>query len=287
MKKYTGQEIRELFARADSEGFAVPMFNYSDMWDLKAIVAAAEELRAPVMVGVDPPVFEDIGYEMCAAMVDVVTKEASVPIIHHLDHSSSVQECKKAIDLGVFSVMMDSSHKPIDENIADVRAVTDYAREKGAYVEAEIGRIRGESSYETSYTGDDYLFILDEAVKLVKEARPDALAIGIGNAHGFYVGKPELNFDKLKEANDALDAFLVLHGGTGIPEEDIRRAIKGGINKVNVGTAVYTAYMNGVRDKLMADGENQFTLEVMPVGVERCRQAVMEWIKTCMADGKA
>jgi ketose-bisphosphate aldolase len=287
MIKYERKEIKALFLRAEAESFAVPAFNYSDQWDLRAIVEAAEEEEAPVLLMADPPVFEELGNEFTAAIADLATEKSDVPVIHHLDHASSIADCKRAIDLGFRSVMMDASNKPLDGNIDAVRDVTDYAHERGAFVEAEIGRIRGETGYETAYSGDDFLFKTDEAVALVQQANPDSLAIGIGNAHGFYVGKPELNFEKLQEAKAAISVPLVLHGGTGIPESDIRKAIKLGIRKINVGTAVYTAYMNGIRQQLIDGGENQWTLDVMKVGVERVKQVVKMWIRTCMANGKA
>lgn len=287
MEKVNRDSLIRLFERADKEGFAIPAFNYSDMWDLRAIIEAAEEEHAIVMVAADPPVFEDLGHEMCAAMVDVMVQQAKVPVIHHLDHCSHFEICAHAVGLGFRSVMMDASDKPLAENIAQVRRVVDLAHPMKCFVEAEIGRIRGESAYETSYQGEDYLFDLEEAVELVEKAEPDSLAIGIGNAHGFYVGKPEINFKKLQEANEAIKVPLVLHGGTGIPREDIRKAIRGGINKVNVGTAVYCAYMNGVREKLMADGEDQFTLDVMRPAMEQVKRVIKEWIHTCMVDGKA
>lgn len=287
MEIYNRDELLQLYARAQEEHFAIPSFNYSDMWDMAAIVEAAEEEHAPVLLMADPPVYETIGPEMCAKQVEVLAKNASVPVIHHLDHSAHRSACRQAMDLGFKSVMMDASDKVIDENIAYVKDVSTYAREKGCFVEAEIGRIRGESAYETSYTGDDYLFNLDEAIRLVEEGKPDSLAIGIGNAHGFYVGKPELNFKKLAEAREAISIPLVLHGGTGIPEEDIQKAIRGGICKVNVGTAIYTTYMNAVRKQLMDGGENQWTLDVMRYGMDQVKVVVKQWIRTCMASSKA
>lgn len=286
MKKYGRSEIIDLYQYAELEGFAIPAFNYSDIWDMRAIVEAAEEERAPVLLMVDPPVYETLGEKMCVSMVDVLRDRASIPVIHHLDHSAHRSICRDAMELGFESVMMDASDKMIDQNIAYVKSVTEHAAIKDCVVEAEIGRIRGESSYETSYTGEDYLFNLDEAVRLVEEAKPDSLAIGIGNAHGFYKEKPELNFRKLEEAKAAIAVPLVLHGGTGIPEEDIQKAIKGGIRKVNVGTAIYSSYMNGIRKKLMEDGENQFTLDVMEYGMQQVKKVVKGWIRTCMANGK-
>ena len=149
-----------------------------------------------------------------------------MPVIHHLDHSESPENCLEAMEYGFNSVMMDASNCPLMGILHKGRRL-----EKGVFVEAEIGRIRGDSSYETSYTGDDYIFLLEEAKRLVEESGCDSLAIGIGNAHGFYQGEPEINFGKLKEANDNLDILLVLHGGTGIPRDVVRKCIAGGIRK--------------------------------------------------------
>ena len=287
MNKMTRNEIVALYERGKKEGFAIPAFNYSDIWDMMAIVKAAEEAQSPVLLMCDPPTYEEFGGRLCAAMADVVIERANVPVIHHLVHSESPENCLEAMEYGFNSVMMDASNLPIDGNIAAVHKVVEKAREKGVFVEAEIGRIRGDSSYETSYTGDDYLFLLEEAKRLVEESGCDSLAIGIGNAHGFYQGEPEINFGKLKEANDNLDIPLVLHGGTGIPRDVVRKCIAGGIRKVNVGTAVYCAYMNGAREKLMADGENQFTYDVMEVAMDSVKKEVAYWIETCNAVGKA
>lgn len=287
MKKYCKFDIKQLFDQADAEGFAIPAFNYSDIWDMKALVTAAELERAPIMLMSDPPVYDVLGRKLCCAMADTLAEEASVPIIHHLDHSTDPAVCKQAIEYGFKSVMMDASDKALNENIRIVKDIVDFANRNDCFVEAEIGRIRGESSYETSYTGDDYLFILDEAVKLVEDASPDSLAIGIGNAHGFYEGPPEINFKKLGDAYEAINVPLVLHGGTGIPPEIVRKTIQGGIRKVNIGTDIYTTYMNAVRRKLMADGENQFTLEVMEAATAEVVNKARLWIRTCMADNKA
>lgn len=115
----------------------------------------------------------------------------------------------------------------------------------------------------------------------------DSLAVGIGSAHGFYKGKPELNFKRLAEINKAVDTPLVLHGGTGIPQEDIQRAIKEGINKVNVGTIIHCTYMNNLREELNRAGDNPYTLDVMKAVYPKVKEVVKRWIRVCMANGKA
>lgn len=277
--------VKELLARADAEGFAVPAFNYSDVWDFLAIMEAAAELSAPIFISSHQAVVETIGIDICGAIGSAAMKRTKAPLIHHLDHCRSVELCKAAADNRYPSVMIDASMRPLDENIAAVSDVVAYAHGRDVHVEAEVGRIKG-VGYEGGYAGDDFLARVDEVQRLVRETDVDSVAVGVGTAHGFYQGKPEINFDRLAEINAAVVAPLVLHGGTGIPEADVRRAIKEGINKVNVGTIIHCTYMNTVRAQLMAGGENQYTIEVMKPVRAAVGEVVKQWIRVCMADGK-
>jgi ketose-bisphosphate aldolase len=182
--------------------------------------------------------------------------------------------------------MIDASMHPLDVNIRTVKQVVTYAHAHGVAVEGEIGRIKG-AGIEGDFTGDDFLAEVDEVLRFVAETDVDLLAVGIGTAHGFYQGKPEIHFDRLQEIAAAVPVPLVLHGGTGIPEAHIRRAIRGGINKVNVGTIIHCTYMNAVRAELSRRGENAYTLDVMKPVREAVRDEVRKWIRFCMADGKA
>ncbi len=283
MKK---QSLKTLLAKADQGGYAVPSFNYSDIWDFLAIIEAAEEESAPVIIASNPLVVTDIGVELCGALGQAAMKKAKIPLIHHLDHSFRVDMCKAAIENGYPSVMIDASKYPLEENISMVKEVMANAKPAGVHVEAELGRIKGKG-IEGEFQGGDYLVQVEDAVTLVKETGVDSLAVGIGTAHGFYAGKPEINFQRLAEVNRAVDIPLVLHGGTGIPEEDIRKAIFNGINKVNVGTIIHCTYMNNMREELIRRGEKPYTLDVIKPVKEKIKQVVKTWIRTCMADKKA
>ncbi len=278
--------VRQLLARARRQGFAVPAFNYSDVWDFLAIVEAAEELSAPVFVSSHQMVVEAIGVEICGAMGGAAAAKARVPLIHHLDHSRSIDVCLAAADNGYPSVMIDASMLPLEQNIAAVRRVVDYAHARGVHVEGEVGRIKG-VGFEGGYAGDDYLARVEDVRRLVAETAVDSLAVGIGTAHGFYEGKPEIRFDRLAAIAAAVPTPLVLHGGTGIPEDDVRRAIDGGITKVNVGTIIHCTYMNTVRAELARRGENAYTIEVMKPVRPAVAEVVKRWIRACRADGKA
>ncbi|MBN2552015.1 MAG: class II fructose-bisphosphate aldolase [Spirochaetales bacterium] len=280
------ERFTELLLRADSEGFAVPAFNYSDIWDFLAITEAAEQMRSPVFISSNQRVVTDIGIELCGAIGAAAIRRASIPLIHHLDHSNRAEICRAAVDNGYPSVMIDASSRPLEDNITIVAPVAEYAHERGVLVEGEIGRIKG-AGVEGMYTGEDFLAQVDEAVRFVHETGVDTLAVGIGTAHGFYQGKPEIHFDRLEEINHAVSVPLVLHGGTGVSEEEIRQAIRRGINKVNVGTIIHCTYMNAVRAELQRRGENAYTLDVMVPVRAAVREEVEKWIRVCMADGKA
>ncbi|MDC7228415.1 MAG: class II fructose-bisphosphate aldolase [Spirochaetales bacterium] len=281
-----GDFLRDMLAKADREGYAVPSFNYSCAWDFLAIIEAAEEEKAPVMVASHALVFNMITPEINAAMGAAAMAKANIPLIHHLDHSDEVAICNKAIDLGYPSVMIDASALSLEDNISAVKEVVEHAKSNKVCVEAEIGKIKGRG-YEGGYGGDDFLAQVDDAVRLVEDTGVDTLAVGIGTAHGFYEGKPEIHFDRLEEINAAVDVPLVLHGGSGIPEADIRQAIKGGINKINVGTIIHCTLMNSFRKDLIELGDNQFTLDIARPAMDEVKKVVKGWIRKCMADGKA
>lgn len=286
MRECRGDMLRKMLQDADQNGYAVPMFDYSDLWDQAAILEAAEELRAPVMFASLPIGVKEIGLEMLGAMGKVSMECATVPAIHHLDHATDVQMCCRAIDCGYPSVMIDASKQELENNILFAKAVVDYAHARGAVVEAEIGKIKGRG-YESSFEGDDFLVKVEDAVRLATETGVDSLAIGIGTAHGFYEGNPEINFKRLEEVNEALDIPLVLHGGTGIPEEDVRKAIQGGINKVNVGTQIRCTYMDAVQKMVEKMGYTTHTVEIMHEVKKTIKEVAKTWIKTCMAEGRA
>jgi ketose-bisphosphate aldolase len=280
------QSLQELLEKADKGGYAIPHFNYSDIWDLKAIIEAAEEEGAPIIAASIPKVIETISPEICGAIGIAEMKKAKIPLVHHLDHSTTAELCKAAIDNGYPSVMIDGSKLPLPGNIRIVKEIVEYGHSKGVHVEGEIGKIKGKG-YEGNFSGGDFLVDVEEAVALVRETGVDSLAVGIGTAHGFYEGKPEINFKRLAEVNKAVDIPLVLHGGTGIPEEDVKRAIREGINKVNVGTIIRYTYLKYLKDELMKNDPVTHPADIMKPVLKRIKVEVKGWIRACMANGKA
>lgn len=211
--------INHVLQTADREGYAVPAFNYSDIWELEGIVEAAAEERATVYIASNMRVAETVGLPYLGAMGRTAYEQTGGHIINHLDHSSSVELCKQAVDCGYMSVMIDASMCPLEENIAKTREVVEYAHKYGVVVEAEIGRILGRN-VEGTYEGDEYLVQVADAVRMAEETGVDSLAVGIGTAHGFYKEAPRINIQRLVEVNAAVAIPLVLHGGTGVPRRD-------------------------------------------------------------------
>lgn len=278
--------IMEQLYKADREGYAVPHFNYSDIWDMTAIVRAAEEMESPVILAGVPKVTNALGMDVVAAMAHALADGAKVPVYLHLDHSTDPRICKDACDHHFSSVMIDGSKESLEKNIEMVKDVVSYAHPRHIFVEGEIGKIKGNTE-ESQYSSGDFLVQVPEAVELVEKSQVDILAVGIGTAHGFYKGKPEINFQRLSEVNEALQLPLVLHGGTGIPEEDVRRAIKSGINKVNVGTIIKYTYLSSVFHTLQEVGPTIHTIDLMLPAVDAIKEEVKRWIRVCMSEHKA
>lgn len=280
-------DLKELLRDADLRGYAIPAFNFSDGWELRAIIEAATELQAPVIVASNMQVVSVHGPQLLGQWCAYYTERAKTPLFFHLDHSDDPELCKLLIDCGYPSVMFDGSMLPIEENIMATAYVAAYAVTHGdACVEAEIGRILGHNE-ETVYSGDSFLASVEGSVRLVEEGKCNALAVGLGNSHGFYTERPRLHFERLEQINAAVSTPLVLHGGTGIPEDDIQNAIRGGINKINVGTQLHFTYLNALQDYLKTDTFKPNVLDAMLPVVAAIKEPVRRWIRVCMADQKA
>lgn len=271
-------------AEADRKHFATPAFNYSDIWEFQAIIEAAQEERARVYVASNMRVAQSIGLPYLGAWGAVAYERTGGCIYNHLDHSSSVELCKQAVDSGYMSVMIDASMEPLEENIRKTREVVEYAHARGVLVEAEIGRILGRNE-EGTYGGDNYLVRTADAVEMAERTGVDSLAVGIGTAHGFYREEPHIDLQRLKEVNAAVHVPLVLHGGTGVPEEIVRACIENGMAKVNVGTQLHATYIKILRERLERFDSTNISDLMEPVR-EEIKAVVKRWIRICGANGR-
>ncbi|MBQ2953990.1 MAG: ketose-bisphosphate aldolase [Clostridia bacterium] len=231
--------MKELLAEARAQNRAVGAFSVSSMEMICGVVRAAEALDTPVILQVAQVRLPHSPLHVIGPAMLAAARNAQVPVAVHLDHGMTEDCIRKALDIGFTSVMFDGSRLPMEENIARTREIARLAARYGASVEAEIGVV---GKTETGAALTAQCADPEEAVRFVAETGVDALAVAIGNAHGVYEGTPELRFDVLERMQGRCgDTAFVLHGGTGISDEDFRRAISLGMHKINIATASFMA----------------------------------------------
>ncbi len=245
--------MKEMLQTAKENKYAVGQFNLNNLEFTQAILQAAEEEKSPVILGVSEGAARYMGgFTTVVKMVEGLMEDygTTVPVAIHLDHGSSFDSCKKAIDAGFTSVMIDASHHPFEENVATTSQVVEYAHSKGVSVEAELGTVGGQ---EDDVIADGVIYAdPKECEELVKRTNIDCLAPALGSVHGPYSGEPNLGFKEMEEIGNATGLPLVLHGGTGIPTKDIQKAISFGTAKINVNTENQIASAKAVRETLAA-----------------------------------
>lgn len=231
-----------LLKEAEERNRAAGAFNVGSMEMLMGVLAAAEERETPVILQIAEKRLRHSPLELMGPMMVSAARAARIPVAVHLDHGSTPAVLRQAMDMGFTSVMFDGSALPLAENIKETRALADEAHARGVEVEAEIGVLGGsEGGPEQRSVCTDP----EEAERLASASGCDALAVAIGNAHGHYKGVPKLRFDVLEDIRRRVGVPLVLHGGTGIPAEDFRRAISLGVRKINIATANFDALTSG------------------------------------------
>ncbi len=280
--------MKEMLLKAKKGKYAVGQFNINNLEWTYTILKKCQELQAPVILGVSEGAVKYMGgYHVVAEMVKAVIldKNITIPVALHLDHGSSFESCKKALDAGFTSVMIDASHHPFEENLKITKEVVDYAKKFNASVEAELGKVGGQ---EDNVVAETMYADFDECIKMVKETGIDALAPALGSVHGPYHGEPKLGFKEMKEIGDALPTTpLVLHGGSGIPDEQIKRAISCGTCKINVNTEFQQAWTALVRKTLDENKEVYDPRKVIGPGLKGIEEVVNQKCEVFGCIGKA
>lgn len=275
----------QMLTEAQKGGYAVGAFNVENMEMVKAVIAAAEELHAPVMLQTTPSTVKYGTLETYYAIVAAEAKKATVPVCLHLDHGSSFELAVQAVKAGYTSVMIDGSHEDFEGNIAVSKRVADVAKACGIPVEAELGKVGGkEDDLEADAdTNTDPM----EAKEFVERTGVTSLAVAIGTAHGFYKGTPVLDKERVSEIRKVVSIPLVLHGASGLSDDEVRECVRRGICKVNFATELRAAYTDAGK-KLIAEKPETFDPKKLGiVGMEAVKQLVMERMKVCGCDGKA
>jgi len=244
---------RKMLNQAKEGKYALAHFNINNLEWTKFILEECDRLNSPVILGVSEGAIKYMGgYNVVTSLVKslYLDLDTKVPVCLHLDHGSSFESCKKAIDSGFTSVMIDASKYDLEKNIEITKKVVEYAKKFDVTVEAEIGSIGGSEddiNTELAYAN------VEDAIKLYKETNIDFLAPALGSVHGLYKGEPKLDFDKMLEISEKTNIPLVLHGGTGIDDEKIKKAISCGICKLNINTELQIAWSNAVREFIKND----------------------------------
>ncbi|MBM7609008.1 fructose-bisphosphate aldolase [Ureibacillus composti] len=245
--------MKEMLEKAKAEKYAVGQFNINNLEFTQAILLAAEEEKSPVILGVSEGAGKYMGgFVAVVHMVKGLMEsyKITVPVAIHLDHGSSFEKCKEAVDAGFTSVMIDASHHPFEENVKLTNQVVEYAHSKGVSVEAELGTVGGD---EDGVTGGIIYADPQECKALVEQTEIDCLAPALGSVHGPYKGEPNLGFKEMEEISNLANLPLVLHGGTGIPTKDIQRSISLGTAKINVNTENQISATRVIREILDND----------------------------------
>ena len=275
--------------KAFKEHYAVGQFNINNVEWTSAILEEAEKTKTPVILGVTTSAAKYMGgWHTVVGMVKGLMEDLkiTVPVALHVDHGPTVKDCKDAIDAGFTSVMIDASHYPLEENIRIVKEGTDYAHSRPNYVsvEAELGRVGGQEDFvvaESAYA------IPEECVRLVKETGVDCLAPALGSVHGPYHGEPKLGFKEMKEIAGLVNIPLVLHGGSGIPNDQLRMAIDRGTSKININTECQMAWTKIVREVLSTNDKVYDPRKIIGPGREGIKQVFIDKVTVFGSLGKA
>ena len=280
--------MKEMLIKAKAEGYAVGQFNLNNLEFTQAILQAAQAENSPVILGVSEGAARYMsGFKTVVKMVEGLMEDlkVTVPVAIHLDHGSSFEKCKEAIDAGFTSVMIDASHHSFEENIEITSKVVDYAHSKGVSVEAELGTVGGQ---EDDVIAEGVIYAdPKECEELVKRTGIDCLAPALGSVHGPYKGEPNLGFKEMEEIGKITGLPLVLHGGTGIPTKDIQKSVSLGTAKINVNTENQIASAKAVREALAAKPEEYDPRKYLGPAREAIKETVIGKIREFGSSGKA
>ncbi len=270
--------FKEMLNNAREHYYAVPHFNINNLEWAKYILQTMQELHCPVILGVSEGAKKYMGgFLTIRNMVEGLIKDLSItiPVCLHLDHGSSFEVCKEAIDAGFLSVMIDASRFELPKNVEITKQVVDYAHARGASVEAEVGHVGGT---EDNIHGDVYQATLEDCIALAQTGI-DALAPALGSVHGLYHGEPNLNFERMQQIHDTISLPLVLHGGTGIPYDMIQKAISCGINKININTELQVVWHDAVSDFVKENPDVYDPRKVIGSGEKAMKNKIKELVE--------
>jgi len=282
----------DIFKKAQENKYAIGAFNISNLEQLKAIVQAAQKLQSPVIIATSKGEAEFIGKKQAVALVNSYKKETSLPLFLHLDHGGSFEEAQEAIEAGYDSIHFDGSKLSFEENVEITKKIVDFAREKGVKnIEGELTHMLGQSAMQEAVEiKEEDLTDPDQAKEFVEKTGVSSLAVAFGSIHGIFKSgqNPHLFLDRLRQIQDKIgdEIYLVLHGSSGTPEEDLKKAIEMGIDKINVNTELRVAYTSSLKKSIQDNPEQTTPYKIMPAVIEAVQKVVEEKIKLFGSDNK-
>lgn len=262
--------MKEKLAAYSQQGKALLAVNFYNFETLKGLLLAASKTKSSLILQVSESSLQYLGLQPAITMAKIMLQEWNVEGWVHLDHGSSIEIIQKCLDAGFDSVMIDASEKPFNENVRITTEVVEIAKKYNANVEAELGyiaKLNQSHTFEPTTAAD--------AKRFVEATGVDALAIAIGNAHGFYKEIPQLRIDRLKEIRAAVNCALVLHGSSGIPDEQLRQAIRYGISKINLATEIKNAFMKKLQ-LLLANTDEIDLRKVFPKAIDEVKELIIK-----------
>ncbi len=281
--------LKQYFKKAQKERFAIGQFNFSTLEQVKGIALAAFNLKSPIILGTSEGEAGYFGIEEAAALVKAVSKKMNISVFLNLDHGKSEEIIIKAIKAGYSMVHFDGSSFPIEENIRICRKLASIAHRRGVVFEGELGAIKGESIPHSGSPAIEQsdLTSPEDVNSFVKKSKVDCLAVSIGSAHGVYEERKNLDIERLKKISEKTKAYLVLHGGSGISEPEIKEAIASGIRKININTELRIAWRKEMDNILELNKGEVKPYKMLPSVIEKIREKAEEKIKIFGSEGKA
>jgi tagatose 1,6-diphosphate aldolase GatY/KbaY len=281
------RNTKEMLQKASAESYAVPAFNIHNLETVQTVVEAAVEMKSPLILAATPGTMNYAGRAYIQAIAEIAAKENNIAIALHLDHHETYESIVESLELGTKSVMIDGSHYTFEENIEVTKKVVNIAHKYGATVEAELGKLVGQEDDLIVEAQDAVYTDPDTVVEFVSRTGVDSLAVAIGTGHGVYENEPNLDFERLAKINRLIDIPIVLHGGSGISEEDAQKCISLGCAKVNISTELKIPFSTALRDYFIANPNETDPRKYFSPAKAKMKEAAIEKILICKSNEKA